>query len=95
MCKVNLNFLRSLGHCNSDTAFAVIVSLLSESNNGLNNIRNGRVYRVPDSDNLTFSKNIFMEKMNFLSVTFWYKDGYVFSEIAASPRYSVAPVKSL
>ena len=43
ICKVNLNFLRSSRHFNSDTVFAVVVSFQNESVNGFNNIRNGRV----------------------------------------------------
>ena len=43
ICKVNLNFLRSSRHLNSDTIFAVVVSFLNEGVHGFNNIRNGRV----------------------------------------------------
>ena len=43
ICKVSLNVLRSSGHFNIDTVFAVIVSFLKENVHGFNNIRNGRV----------------------------------------------------
>ena len=43
ICKVNLKFLRSSRHFNSNTVFAVVVSFLNESVHGFNNIRNGRV----------------------------------------------------
>ena len=43
ICKVDLNFLRSWRHFNSDTNFAVIVSFLNENVHGFNNIRNGGV----------------------------------------------------
>ena len=42
ICKVYLNFLRSLKHFNCDKISVVIVSLLNETVHGFNNIRNGR-----------------------------------------------------
>ena len=43
ICKVYLNFLLSSRHFNCDANFAVIVSFLNESVQGINKIRNGRV----------------------------------------------------
>ena len=43
ICKVNLNFLRSLRHFDCDTTFVVIVSFLNERLHGFNIICNGRV----------------------------------------------------
>ena len=43
ICNVNLNFLRSSGHFNCDTAFAVIVPFLNESVHCFNNIRDGKI----------------------------------------------------
>ena len=65
-------FLRSSGHFNGDTIFAVIVSFEWECSwIQQNSLWKGRD-RVPDSKTQT-NWNLFCQKnMNFLPVTFWY-----------------------
>ena len=73
--QVNLNFLRSAGHFNFDTVFAVIVSFLNENVHGFNIIRKGRVkirFQVKNSDDF---ESLLSKFIKFPSITFWYIDG--------------------